>query len=331
MHHLRKFLSLTIITTVLAFGCAAQEKEENPLVLVLNKSGNSLSILDANSMKLLSDIPVGDSPHEVVVSADGKTAFVANYGGRTPGSSFSVIDLRSRKEIRRVSLLPLIRPHGIQEIGGKIYFTAESSRAIARYDPKTDKVDWIMGTGQNASHMIVGSKDERRFYTANIAANNVTMFELQSIPPARSQITQIPVGKQPEAIDLSPNGKEVWVGLNGDAAIDIVDTASKKVSGRVKLGARPYRVRFDQSGTRVFSTLPSTKEIVVTDASTRNEIKRIKLKNVPLGIIFSKNNKYAFITTIQQNGVIKLDLERLEVVGRADIGNGPDGVEIVGM
>lgn len=333
MNFLRTFL-FSCAFLLLAFPIFAYSqnvKNDKPLLLVLNKAGASLIILDAKSLKVLKTVGVGDFPHEVVVSSDGKTAFVANYGQQTPGSSLSVIDLKEMKETRRVDLSPLMRPHGIQEIGGKIYFTAETNRAIARYHPATNKVDWIMGTGQNASHMVVGSSDEKHFYTANIASDSVTMFEMQNVPPAGSQITQIPVGKQPEAIDLSPDGKEVWVGLNAEGAIDIVDTASKKVVQKVKLGERPYRVKFTPDGKQVFSTIPNTKEIIVNDAKTREEVRRIKLEDVPLGIIFSKNGKFAFVTTVQKDGVIKIDLEKSEVVGRADAGAEPDGVALAGM
>src|SRR5687768_3937895 len=94
-------------------------------LLVLNKNEASLTILDPADLKILGKVPVGDSPHEVIASADGKTAYVANYGAQTPGSTLSVIDLETKKELRRVDLSPLMRPHGIQEIGGKIYFSAE--------------------------------------------------------------------------------------------------------------------------------------------------------------------------------------------------------------
>ena len=125
-----------------------------PVLVVVNKADGNLAIIDPANMKLAGKVPTGDGPHEVVLSADGKTAFVANYGAQTPGSSLSVIDVATLKEIRRVDLAPLLRPHGLQVIGGKLYFTAETNRIIARYDPVANKVDWMMGTGQNTSHMI---------------------------------------------------------------------------------------------------------------------------------------------------------------------------------
>ncbi len=323
---LYSFFALSFIFSISAFAQNAQK-----YLLVLNKNDANLTILDPSDLRILATVPVGDSPHEVIASADGKLAFVANYGAQTPGSSLSVIDLATKKELRRVDLLPLMRPHGIIEIGGKIYFTAETNRAIARFDPATNKVDWMMGTGQNGSHMVVGSSDQKRFYTANIGSDSVTMFEFANIPPAGSQITHIAVGKQPEAIDLSPDGTEVWVGLNAEGAIDIVDTATKKFKEKIKLGARPYRVKFTPDGKYVYSTLPDTKELVVTDAATRKELRRIKLESVPLGIVFSKDSKFAFVTAMQEDFVLKIDLEKAEVVGKATTGKVPDGVTLVGM
>lgn len=302
-----------------------------PVLVALNKTEASLTIIDPKEMKVIGKVPTGDAPHEVVLSADGKTAFVANYGAQTPGSSLSVIDLEAKKELRRVDLSPLLRPHGLVEVSGKIYFTSETNRLIGRYDPATNRVDWLMGTGQNATHMIVVTPDQKRIYTANIASDSVTAFEFQNIPPAPSKITHIAVGKQPEAIDVSPDGKEVWVGLNAEGAIDVIDTATSKVTEKVKLGERPYRVKFSPDGTQVFATMPNTKEIIIINSATKKEVKRIKLESVPLGIVFSKDGKTAFVSAVQSDFILKIDLEKGEVTGKAVSGQAPDGVALAGI
>lgn len=305
--------------------------QTKPVLVVLNKSEATLSIIDPATMKVAGTVRTGDGPHEVVLSEDGKTAYVANYGAQTPGSTLSVIDLATAKELRRVDLSPLLRPHGIQLIGGRIYFTAEVNRAIARYDPATNKVDWIMGTGQNGSHMVVGAADQKRFYTANIGSDSVTAFEFQNTPPAPSRIMQIAVGKQPEAIDLSPDGKEVWIGLNAENAVEIVDTATGKSVTKIPIGGRPYRVRFTPDGKHVINTILQTKEIQMIDAATRKETKRIKLESIPMGIVFSGDGKTAFVTAVQPDAVLKIDLETGEVTGRAVSGNAPDGIAVAGF
>src|SRR5215213_1971722 len=302
-----------------------------PVLVALNKAEASLTIIDPQEMKVLGKVPTGDSPHEVVLSADGRTAYVANYGAQTPGSSLSVIDTETKKELRRVDLTPLLRPHGLVESSGKIYFTSETNRLIGRYDPATNRVDWLMGTGQNATHMIVVTPDQKKMYTANIGSDSVTAFEFQSVPPAPSKLTHIAVGKQPEAIDVSPDGKEVWVGLNAEGAIDVIDTTAGKVSEKIKLGERPYRVRFSPDGTQVFATMPNTKEIIVINSATKKEVKRIKLESVPLGIVFSKDGKTAFVSAVQNDFVLKIDLEKNETVGKVVTGEAPDGVALAGI
>jgi YVTN family beta-propeller protein len=192
-------------------------------------------------------------------------------------------------------------------------------------------VDWLMGTGQNATHMIVVTPDQKRIFTANIASDSVTAFEFQNIPPAPSKVMQIAVGKQPEAIDISPDGKEVWVGLNAEGAIDVIDTAAGKVIEKIRLGERPYRVKFSPDGKQVFATIPDTKEIIVIDSGTKKETRRIKLESVPLGIVFSKDGKTAFVSAVQNDFVLKIDLEKFETVGKAVTGQAPDGVALAGI
>jgi YVTN family beta-propeller protein len=301
------------------------------VLVVLNKTDATLSIIDPATMKVTASVATGEGPHEVVLSADGKTAYVANYGAQTPGSTLSVIDVTTAKETRRVDLSPLLRPHGLQMIGGKLYFTAEVNRAIARFDPATNKVDWIMGSGQNGTHMVAGSADQKKFYTANIGSDSVTAFEFAASPPSQSKITHIPIGKQPEAIDLSPDGKEVWAGLNAEGMVEIVDTATYKSVAKVNIGGRPYRVKFTPDGKSVICTMLPTKEILIIDAATRKETKRIKLESTPMGIVFSADGKTAFVTVGGPDAVLKINLDTGEVTGRVETGKVPDGVAVAGL
>lgn len=314
-----------------AFALSARAQTAKPVLAVLNKSDSNLALVDPATMKVAAKIPVGDSPHEIVFSTDGKLAFVANYGAQTPGSTISVIDVVAAKELRRVDVSPLMRPHGLHFVGGKLYFTAETNRAIARYDPIANKVDWMMGTGQNGSHMIAVSADQKRMVTANIGSDNVTIFDLQNVPPSPSKVTQIPVGKQPEAVDLSPDRKEVWTGLNAEGMVEIVDVAQGKSVAKINTNGRPYRVRFTPDGKYVICTMVPTKEILVIDAATRKEVKRLRVDGTPLGVAFASDNKTIFVSVVEPHVTLKVDIEKMEIIGRVETGAVPDGIAIWGM
>ena len=144
-------------------------------LLVLNKEDAAMVVVDPDSGAILGKVGTGDQPHELVATADGKYAFASNYGGGTaPGHTISMIDLAARKELRRIDVAPLSRPHGLDVAGGKLYFSAEGSKAIARYDPATDKIDWQFETGQQTTHMVLVARDLKTIFTSNIGSDSVS-------------------------------------------------------------------------------------------------------------------------------------------------------------
>ena len=72
-----------------------------------------------------------------------------------------MIDLAAQKEIHRVELGPLRRPHGLAYADGKLYFTCEVNKLIARYDPAANQIDMLLGTGQDTTHMVALNSDDR--------------------------------------------------------------------------------------------------------------------------------------------------------------------------
>jgi YVTN family beta-propeller protein len=319
-----------------AFAQGAQTPEKGaatkPALLVLNKAEATMAVVDPETMQVVARVPTGEGPHEVVTSSDGLTAYVTNYGAQKPGNSLSVIDLAARKEVKRVDLGPLLRPHGIAERGGKIYFTAELSRAVARYDPAADKVDLIVGTGQNITHMLVMHPTRPVVYTANILSDTATVMELdrQEQPGPPPRVTQIKVGPKPEGIDISPDGRELWVGHNDDGGISIIDTETNKVKETIKVGGMPIRVKFTPDGRRVLISSPPTGELTVLDAATRKEIKRLKIEGAPIGVLVTPDGSRAYVAAAQAGRVVSVNLSDLTAGASVETGQGPDGLAWAG-
>jgi DNA-binding beta-propeller fold protein YncE len=174
-----RIVKAAMIGLVLCAGLAAARAGDTPLpaLLVLHKGENAMVIIEPNTGARLGQAPTGQDPHELAVSEDGAVAFATNYAGRSGGNSLSVIDIATRMEKHHVELAPLARPHGLWVVGGKVYFTAEANLAIGRYDPAAEKVDWLLGTGQQRTHMIVVSRDEKTIFTSNVASNTISIIE----------------------------------------------------------------------------------------------------------------------------------------------------------
>lgn len=169
--------ALALVGGMFVSGVVAAQSGPQSSLLVLSKRGHTLAIVDPSSLNVLARVPVGDDPHEVIASADGRTAYVSNYGG---GSlhTLAVVDLVGQKALPAIDLEPLHGAHGLTFVGGKTWFTAEGSKVIGRFDPATGKVDWVLGTGQDRTHMIWVSADEKKIVTSNVASGTMSLMEL---------------------------------------------------------------------------------------------------------------------------------------------------------
>jgi YVTN family beta-propeller protein len=327
---------------------AAQSTPQRSL-LALSKKNHTLAIVDPTTLQIIARAPVGPDPHEVVASSDGKTAYVSIYGGGRY-HALSVIDLVAQKALPDVDTGALNGPHGLDFVGGKLWFTAEGAKAIARYDPATAKVDWVMGTGQNRTHMIHVTSDEKQIYTTNVSSASVSILEpvtrppqgpppgmkppLGAMPPPPGaepltdwNETVIAVGKGDEGFDVSPNGRELWTANSQDGTLSVIDISTKNVAAT--LDARVFsanRLKFTPDGKLVLISMLGNGDLVVYDAASRKEFKRVKIGHGAAGILMDPKGNRAFIGCSPDNYIAILDLKTLAVTGHIDVGGEPDGL-----
>jgi YVTN family beta-propeller protein len=312
-------------------------------LLILAKRDSTLLIVDPSSLQVLARVPVGNDPHEVIASTDGKTAYVTNYGFGAY-KTLAVVDLIGQKALPSIDLGPLRGPHGVTFVGGKAWFTAERAKAIGSYDPEAKSVDWILGTGQDRTHMIYVSADMKLIVTTNVSSGTVSMIEHQKaegVPgqlgtpvgvPTRAPVgdwseTVIRVGKGSEGFDVSPDGKETWVANAGDGTVSIIDVASKQVTQTLAAdvpGAN--RLKFTPDGKLVLISSLRGSDVTVIDAATRKTVKRIAVGHGAAGIVMQPDGVRAFVACSPDGYVAVIDLHSLEVAGRIEAGRDPDGL-----
>ena len=321
-------MRVRLTVAMFAMGLVAQVvAQTGGRLIVLNKEEATLVTVDVASGTILGRVPTGEGPHEVAVSEDGRTAYVANYGtGPSPGSTISVIDLAAHKELKRADISPLRRPHGIYFADGKVYFTAEVNRLVGRYDPQSNQVDWMLGTGQAGTHMVLVSPDGSRMYTSNIGSNTISVIERGANPNAWNA-TVVPVGRGPEGFDLSPDGRELWAAHSQDGGVSIVDLGGKTVTQTLDLKTkRSNRLKFTPDGKTVVISDLEAGDLVIVDAASRKETKRLALGRMPEGILIAPDGAKAYVAVAGEGYVAVVDLKTFEVTRKIETGKGPDGM-----
>ncbi len=326
-------ISFLLTGVVVSMNCVAQSEQKT--LLALSKNDHTLAIINSATLKVIARVPVGPDPHEVVASSDGRMAYVTNTGG---GRSYeiNVIDLVAQKALPNIDTRPLLGPHGIVFANGKVWFSAEGAKAVGRFDPVIGKLDWSMGTGQDRTHMIYVTSDERKIYTTNVNAGSVSILTDTLLPappfpgaqPRRDWIqTVVKVSKGSEGFDVTPDGKQLWTASADDGTISVIDLATRKLTFVIDakaLGAN--RLKFTTDGKRALVSSLRTGDLFVYDVESRKEIKRLNLGKGGAGIEVDGDGSRAFIGCTADNYVAVVDLKKLEVISHIDVGPGPDGL-----
>ena len=297
-------------------GAAAAQTAGDARLLVLLRDASALAVVDPAAGTVLGRVATVAGPHEVTASPDGRLAFVAS-----PSDGISVIDLEALTEVRRLDVGRGSVPHDVRFAGGRLYFTVEGYKAIGRYDPEADEVDWLLGLGQDGAHMMVLSRDRDTIFTANRESDTLSVVEGAAAGPPDWRVTTVPAGgAYPEGLDLSPDGAELWTATRNDGGVSVVDVASKTVTERLELGLTdPNRLAFTPDGARVLIS-DSATSVVVMDAASRTEVGRLDL--APNAVLVRPDGAVAYAALRGDDRVAVIDLETLVVV--SEIPTGPD-------
>ena len=242
MRILRILAAVATMSVALAGAASAQT------LIVLNKSDHEAALVNPETFEVTARLATGRGPHEVATSADGRMAYVSNYGSygvfrpgeqrQEPGETITVLDLKARKVMATWTLGEFKRPHGIvvSRDGKRLWVTVEENKAVLEINTASGKIVKSWKTDQETSHMVVPTLDEKKLYVSNIRSGSVTV-----ITRATDAVQTIVTAAGAEGIAISPDGKEVWVTNRGAHTISVIDVATDTVKATFESGGKSER------------------------------------------------------------------------------------------
>jgi len=298
------------------------------LLVVANQKEHTVLVVDPEQRRELAKIVVGVNGHEVMVSKDGRYAYVPIYGnsgvGRpgTDGTTIDVIDLRQRKLAATIDLGKPLRPHRAEwGTDGMLYVTAELGNAVDVIDPNTRKVVAEIPSGQKETHMLVVSPDGRRAYTSNVGAGSVSVLDLAK----RSLITTIPVAKTVQRISMSPDGRQVFTHDQDAPRIAVIDTATNKIADWIEVPSVVYASEPTPDG-RWLITLTRSGALYVIDLQSQKVARTLKISDGASEILVRPGGDLAYIRGTGAGKIDVLDLHTWELQKPIELTPGVDGL-----
>ena len=318
MKRIRGLVLMTLLALI-PFKTTTVFAQASEHLYVVNKAGETISIVNARTLSVEHTVATGRNPHELAVAPDGSKAYVGNVAE----NSVSVIDLKTNTEKKKITSPDFMSPHGIAFTpdSRRALVTSERAKKIVVIDATTDQVIRAIETDQGGTHMALVNKAGTWAFFTNRESNTVSFLDLSNYRIA----VNVAVGQGAEGFALSPDEKEMWVGNRVDGTLSVIDIARRQTVATIPAEA-PIRVMFTPDGKHVLVPNGGASEVNVFDVATRRKIRTIGVGQSPAGVVAASNGARAYVACQGTNEIQVIDTQSWMVVGKVAVGNGPDGL-----
>ncbi|WP_342364944.1 beta-N-acetylglucosaminidase domain-containing protein [Streptomyces sviceus] len=269
-----------------------------PRALTANFSGASVSSIDLAS-GTTKNIAVGDNPGEVVVSADGRTAYAANQGSNT----VSVIDVASVKVTATVAVGRVPACLALTPDGDTLWVANYTDGTVQSIDTATLRTGTPVPVGDGPENMAI-TPDGRTLYVADIHDNTVSPVDLATGKAG----TAIPVGPSPFNVVAAPDGSTVYVSNSGGSTVTPIDTATNETEPTFLVSGQAYGLALSPDGRTLWVSPSNGDTVTPVDTVTGAPGKQVTVGKSAFDVALNWNGSTAYVTTADGNALVPIDV-----------------------
>ncbi len=173
---------------------------------------------------------------------------------------------------------------------GTAYVSSEKDDALTLIDTATLAVKGTLPTCKRGRHV-------QRMPDGNIMVACTDSNAADVIAPATGKsLRRIPLGAEPEAFDISPDGKTIYASNEDEGAASFIDAASGKKLASVKVGKEPEGVKLSADGKTLYVTSEVASLVHVIDTATTKVVKNIKVGKRPRRMAITPDGRELWVT-----------------------------------
>jgi len=337
-HQVRVLGLLPVFCALLALPALAATAR----IYITNSAGDTVSVIDPATNKVVQVIKGIEVPHGVNFSLDGKRVFISNESD----SVLDVVDQKSGNIINRVPLSGHPNNIAVTKDGRLVVVCiASSPGALDVVDTASLKlVKTIPARGP--LHNVYVTPDGNYAVAGSVAAKRLTVFDLKTQTPAWEM--DFEGGVRPMTFDTNADGstRRIFVQLSNYHGFVVVDFATHKEISRVKLpdgnfGKAEWRLGTPSHGIGV---APDGKTLwvnsILANAVFVYSLPDLKLLghvplpvverkgeapsgSVPEWITFTPDNKFVYVSNSAARSVSAIDTASLKAIAIIPVGEVP--------
>jgi len=299
-------------------------------VFVPNRNSADIAIIDTRTDRVVHRVPVGNVPHQVVIS-DSEMKMIAS---NTADDTVTIVDLRTLQPIATVALdhepeHMEVSPGGDMAAVGNIAAGTVSFVSL-RTDSETARVD-----GLYEPHNMTFSPDGGLLYVANLGADVVSVVDTDQ----GRVVNEIAVGEPQTVATASADGQEFQGIINvtrtpdgrlGFAAFGegdrmaVIDLRTQETIKTLETGSLPWRAFTTADGR--FMIVPNNGDQTVSVFATASleEVARLPGAADMTGVNTGWFETIAFVISRGDDKLMMIDLTTMTSAGEIDLPGTPE-------
>ena len=283
---------------------------------VVEKIAGRVSFYTADGRRI-SEVPVGQYPHEIIQSPDRRTLYVTDNGvlwmtnPGEGGNTISILDVAARQRAGVIDLGNYRRPHGIDihPKTGRMVVTIENPDGLLLIDPAARKVLRMYDVQGADPHMVLFDASGEHAWVSNSASHNVAVIHLAS-----GKVKLVPTDARPQGGVRTRDGKLIYLTNSDGNSISIFDAARQERIGVIKTGNGPGRIALTPDEKTLVYNLQPGEAIGFADVATRRETKVVPLGGRPLSLTMSPDGKLAYAGVQDQDKIFVLSVAERKII-----------------
>ncbi|MEO5796833.1 MAG: YncE family protein [Rhodoferax sp.] len=271
------------------------------ILLLVEKCSHCFSYYDIESGTRTHSVQLPEFPHEFVVDAAQRYAYVGHYGVETSGhlgaggTRIFQIDIAEKKLARTIDIAPFNRLHGMQmDDQDRLYALSEDRAQLVVLDhPATDTAPRrAVPTGGIKSHLFALTRDGQTAYAMNLLSHTVT--KIKPYDATFAPVACAP-GEKPEGYALSEDEKTLYITCRWSNTLCAIDTATMEVTQRAPSRDDATRLYLYRDG-RLVVTNYGERSLSVVDPVTLKELAHIPMEARAIALSYHPTQPIAFVS-----------------------------------
>ena len=296
-------------------------------VYVTNEKGNTVTVIDSATWRVVDTIKVGQRPRGITLSPDGGELYICV----SDDDIVRVFDTATMTLKHTLPSGPDPELFVLHPSGNPLYIANEDDNIVTVVDVKTHTLVAEIPVGVEPEGMAV-SPDGRIVVNTSETTNMAHFIDTDSFEIVRNVL----VDQRPRFAQYTAAGDKLYVSAEIGGTVSVIDprdgTIAKKISfavpGVVPEALQPVGILATADGAVIFVALGPANRVAVIDGKTDTVIDYLLVGQRVWQLAFTPDQKYVITTNGNSNDVSIIDVAARKVIKSIAVGEQPWGVVV---